>query len=363
MFNTRVSIIIVVATFIVADVLPIACLGQEPNGSDYVELFERGLRECHRCRNPYLCLSSESVSAIFILDDPNAIPFLAYVLKNGQFWPREKQYYKEPHLAKCYAAMCLGRTKDSAALEPLVEALRTVDENETREEYVATYAAAALGLLGDPNAAQFLIEALYDERSTVSGVAAWTLGRLGELRAIEPLVNCLINLKKPKFTDDSTKYTNKEKELRAKIAKYRYRRTVYRYGKAIATIVKMELKYKELSDVQFWSDWWQKGPQFTEKRFDTIYSKWKNEKETGRPTYVVRKQFLNMVDLGIPALPFMIEKVQQGETEFIPAISILTGGKLKNTSTRAECLDWWNKKKKKWIIPFGEKLKTPSGSN
>jgi len=353
MFNTRVSIITVVATIIVTGILPIACLGQEPNGTHYVELFERGLRECHRCRNPYLCLDDTIIYANFILDDPNAIPFLAYVLKNGPFWLPKKEH----HLAKCYAAMCLGTTKDSAALEPLVEALRTVDENETREEYVATYAAVALGLLGDPNAVQPLIKALYDERSTVRGVAAWKLGTLGDLRAIEPLVNCLINLKKPKFTDDSTKYTNKEKERRAKIAKYRYRRTVYHYGKAIATIVKMKLKYKELSDVQFWSDWRQKGPQFTEQRFDTIYSKWKNEKETGRPTYVVRKQFLKMVDLGIPALPFMIEKVQQDETDLIPAISILTGGKLKDTSTRAECLNWWNKNKQKWLIPFGEKIK------
>ncbi len=25
--------------------------------------------------------------------------------------------------------------------------------------------------------------------------------------------------------------------------------------------------------------------------------------------------------------------------------------------TQAECLDWWNKNKQKWLIPFGEKLR------
>jgi len=306
------------------------------------------------------------------LNASEAIPFLAYVLKNGPFWLPKKEH----HLAKCYAAICLGMTKDSAALEPLVEALKTTDENETRE-YVAMYAAAAVRLLGDPNAVQPLIEALHDERVTIRDAAMWSLGRLGDLRAIEPIIEKLkvrqeildsqqnVPTKEEwkQLADKKRKTKEETEELKRKLKKYKENLQAYsavrHLDKILIKITKAKLApYEDDNYYKAWSNWWQGGQKLTKLRFHTIHSKWKDmKKETESERYVAGKQFLKMVDLGIPALPFMIEKVQQGEKEFISAISMLTGGKLKKTSTRAECLDWWNKNKQKWLIPFGEKIK------
>lgn len=357
------SMLVAVLLTIAAGVLPIACLGEEANSIDYVELFEKGLGECSEFRNPYAGIvlfipgpSTDKDKYVFEpihgLDDPNAVPFLIDVLENGPYWlPKEKH-----HFAKCYAAVSLGATHDSRALLPLIKAIETIDEKEN-DEYIARFAVYGLSLLEDPNVVNLLIAVLEDKRGVVRHTAVRSLGDLGVFQAIKPLTEHLLNLKKSKLDSNSVEHTDEKKALLAKIAENRYRQTVTHYGEAIAKIAKMKIEYKELSDVQFWSDWWQNGAKFTEQRFNAIYSKWKNEKETDRPKYVVRKQFFKMIDLGIPALPFMVEKVKRGEIEFIPAISKLTDGKLKKGATQAECLEWWNKNKQKWLIPFGEKLR------
>jgi hypothetical protein len=64
------------------------------------------------------------------LSDPNAIPFLINVLKNGPDWSDEElpegKSNEYRYVARCYAALCLGSTGDSRAFEPLLEILSTV---------------------------------------------------------------------------------------------------------------------------------------------------------------------------------------------------------------------------------------------
>lgn len=357
------SMLVAVLFTIAVCVLPIACLGQEAKGLNYVKLFERGLKECSEFRNPYAGIvrfipgpSTDKDKYVFEpihgLDDPNAVQFLIGVLENGPHWlPKE-----EHHFAKCYAAVSLGATHDSRALLPLIKAIKTIDENE-KDEYIARFAVYGLSLLEDPNVVSLLIAVLDDKRGVVRRQAVRSLRDLGAFEAIKPLTEHLLNIKKPKLDSNSIERTDKKKAILAKRAENRYRQTVAHYGEAIAKIAKIKMEYKEMSDVQFWSDWWQKGSKFSKQRFDVTYSKWKNEKENNRPKYVVRTHFLKMIDLGIPVLPLMVEKVRLGETDFIPAISRLTDGKLKKDATQAECLDWWSKNKQKWLIPFGEKLR------
>jgi HEAT repeat protein len=56
---------------------------------------------------------------------------------------------------------------------------------------VRTGAAWALGKLGDPRAVEPLIETLNDPKPRVRKDAAWALGRLGDDRAASPLNNLL----------------------------------------------------------------------------------------------------------------------------------------------------------------------------
>lgn len=68
------------------------------------------------------------------------------------------------------------------ALDPLIETLETEVEVPKRE-----YAAKALGLLGNSQAVEPLIEALKDEDENVRDKAAQALGEIRDERAIKPL--------------------------------------------------------------------------------------------------------------------------------------------------------------------------------
>lgn len=358
------SMLVAILFTIAVCVLPIACLGQEAKGLNYVELFEKGLRECGEFRNPYAGIvrfipgpSTDKDKYVFEpingLDDPNAVQFLIGVLENGPHWlPKE-----EHHFAKCYAAVSLGATHDSRALLSLIKAVKTVDEKE-KDEYIARFAVYGLSLLEDPNVVNLLIAVLDDKRGVVRRQAVRSLRELGAFQAIKPLTEHLLNIEKPKLDSNFIQHTDKKKALLAKRAENRYRQAVAHYGETIAKIAKMKIEYEKLTDVQFWSDWWQNGEKLTEESFNAIYSKWnKMKKETKGEKYVAHKEFNKMIDLGIPTIPFMVEKITRGEIEFIPVISKLTDGKLKKGATQAECLEWWNKNKQQWLIPFGEKLR------
>ena len=314
------SMLAAVLLTIAAGVLPIPCLGQEANSINYVELFEKGLKDCYRFRNPYGGVHEAPPE----LYDPNAVGFLIGVLKNGPQWMPEQEH----HLARCYAAVCLG------------DALNILDENENFD-FLAVYAAHGLGLLGDPNAVEALVQALQNKRVDVRISAIGVLGKLRDFRAIEPIIEA-VKKEEQCDTPDFKKFSM-YRELDAALSKM--------------TKVKFQKKYPR-KNYQLWIRWVQQGSKFMEPRFNAIYSRWKKmKKETKGEKYVARKEFNKMIDLGIPSIPFMVEKVKRGEIEFIPAISKLTDGKLKKDATQAECLDWWNKNKKKWLIPFGQKLR------
>ena len=307
----------------------------------YSELFAKGLKESTQTRNPYLGLLPRyrglknhgklRFEPIPGLDKPEVISFLVDVIRNGPKWLREQDY----HIAKCYATLCLGATKDARALGPLTEALKIVDEKE-KYEYVAKYAAIGLGLLGHPDAVEPLIKALEDKRLEVRYGVVWALGEFGDFRAINPLIK---------------KFESKEN--------YGVRAN---YGEALTKILKMKVSNENLPNHQFWVRWWKEGHKFTEERFEKIYLEWKNMKRETKIQRILAKRKLNeMSALGIAALPFMIEKVAQGDTTFISAISNLMDGELKKTATQEQCLEWWNKNKHKWLIPF-DKSKAESGT-
>jgi len=118
-------------------------------------------------------------------------------------------------LVRAYAAMSLGQIGGVPALEALVTALR-----EDRDRMVRTYAAMSLGRTGEPQAVEALMATLKDKDedeavcrmaigalgwiwdlpplirlsdrdATVRQEAAAALGRLGDKRAIEPLLAIL----------------------------------------------------------------------------------------------------------------------------------------------------------------------------
>jgi len=98
------------------------------------------------------------------------------------------------------AAESLEKIRDSQAVEPLIELLechkrwkyRDWEERglERREEqFICSKAVKCLGVIGDLRAVEPLIEALKSEH--IRAEAAEALGELGDLRAVEPLAELL----------------------------------------------------------------------------------------------------------------------------------------------------------------------------
>lgn len=61
-----------------------------------------------------------------------------------------------------------------------------------------------------------------------------------------------------------------------------------------------------------------------------------------------------MLEVGVGALPYIVERIGKGETDPIPAMSALTDGRVKQDATAGECVEWWNVHKQDWLIPWPE---------
>lgn len=107
--------------------------------------------------------------------DKNAVPHLLDALNNTEI-----------PLIQANCAQILGRIGDITALNPLIAALKTFNEDTRR------YAAEALGLLHSPQAVESLIEALNSEQSpAVLSAISIALGRLAGVCAVDPLIERL----------------------------------------------------------------------------------------------------------------------------------------------------------------------------
>ena len=88
---------------------------------------------------------------------------------------------KDWHVRK-YAAVALGKIGDERAIGHLVNALNDVDSDVRWKSLIA------LGKIGEPSVKP-LLKALKSEDWQMRGRAAEVLGRIGDERAIEPLIN------------------------------------------------------------------------------------------------------------------------------------------------------------------------------
>ncbi len=322
---------------------------------DEVERYSVVLREAlakgRKGMTPYDGIRTMEDLSSLGLDDPNGVAFLVGVLESGPNWPDTgPQSATEAHVARCYSALLLGSSKDPMAVEPLIRALHRVDANESRH-YVASYAASALGMLGGADATDALIEALGHERPVIRAVSADAISQIRDLRAVKPLIEAL---KDSTPMEDGNIHNALEQLLRLKF------RHEYRDG--LRNIAFEE--FPELGAIplrghskRLWPYWWGLEPEFSRKRFEQHYGQWRQAPGRTPPLKSAVAYYAGkVVAVGVPALPFMIDKLEDGDTEMIKLISRLTGGELEPTATRAECLQWWQTNKDKWLLPFGEPL-------
>lgn len=94
----------------------------------------------------------------------------------------------------------LGMMKSRAAVESLIDALKTEDHN------IRIAAAKSLGMIGDIRSVKPLIELLQnDNEMWACANAAWALGEIGDPEAIHPIKKALAD-KNFTYTDDDYHY-------------------------------------------------------------------------------------------------------------------------------------------------------------
>jgi hypothetical protein len=98
--------------------------------------------------------------------------------------------------------------------------------------------------------------------------------------------------------------------------------------------------------------WWPNGKKDTQDKFTKYYGQYvelkkqKNESKANEELNSIR-------NLGVAALPFLIEKIQNGDTDLIPmVVQFTTRRELPLNATQAQVLAWWEKDKQNWLVPF-----------
>ncbi|NLI16295.1 MAG: hypothetical protein GX409_08435 [candidate division Zixibacteria bacterium] len=124
-------------------------------------------------------------------------------------------------------------------------------------------------------------------------------------------------------------------------------------------------------------DWWKNGIKETKNTFDRYYSARKKFLEENN-TEEAEKQLNRIRNLGIVAIPYMIDKIKEGDLVFIETIAELTNqypskytysegdsafignlNELTNqglsaNASKDECLEWWSKNSSKYTIVKAE---------
>ncbi len=132
----------------------------------------RPILEALRCDSPDT--RGAAAGALGRMKDPRALPALLAGFKD-----------KTGHV-RASVAVALGKIDAKRGVQPLIEALEA-----DADERVRRYAAKSLGQIADPTAFEPLVAALKDEDSHVRETAASALGALGDPRAIPQLIPLL----------------------------------------------------------------------------------------------------------------------------------------------------------------------------
>ena len=90
---------------------------------------------------------------------------------------------------------------------------------------------------------------------------------------------------------------------------------------------------------------------WTKQKFDQEYNEYSEAKHSGPlPEYRISGTRTRILELGVGALPLIIDKIEKGDTNFIPVVAQLTNYTVKTDAETKEVLDWWKANKDKLTI-------------
>ena len=110
-----------------------------------------------------------------------------------------------------------------------------------------------------------------------------------------------------------------------------------------------------------WLYWWNEVREQTPELFAGHYEEWKALRDEGK-TEEAAKSLESIKNLGIDALPSVMEAVAAGDKDMVPVAAYLadvpwiTGEKASDAMTRDECVAWWNANREHYVMPPFEKI-------
>lgn len=290
------------------------------------------------------------------LETKEAIPFLLEVIDKGPSW-NDKRFTKEKeHIARCYAVLCFASTGDSRAFPILsnlllngtfIEDINSYSTYRFKEEHdIRRYAAIGLGILADSNAVDLLISILEEKNYYLKIASMFSLARIGDNRAIKPMIESADDEKFSYALDSCMSKMTKIKGFPSDVNKKDITWT-YRDFPELGIL-------KSSGYNKVWQHWLKVGKKMVQKQFEDMYSAYNADKKRNPNLKADGKRyFREIMRFGVANLPFLMEKIKQGDTGLIPIVSQLTR-EVKPEASLQDCLSWWEKNKQKWTIPFDE---------
>ena len=336
--------------------------------SKYSDLLKEAVNKARQSRAGYMIESLEFWGFVGVpkfrpfvedLDTKEAVPFLLDVIKKGPNWPKEDLvglYHQQiaPHIARCYAVLCLASIKDPQAYSVLTDLLKNGTylgdpnniDDETKQKYdIKLYAAIGLGILGDDRAVDSLITSLYNPNQLVRNQSMIALAKISDMRTIESILNATEKNKLDDFALDACLY---------KMTKYRSPNVLNRNEKTLTFLDFPEMnaiKLEENPHTKLWQHWFKTGKNLMKQKFEGKYNEYSDVKHS-RPNEksAISSTRNKIAELGVVALPLIIEKIEKGETDLTPLVSQLTNNKVKSDAEAKEVLNWWKENKERWTI-------------
>ncbi|PIZ29863.1 MAG: hypothetical protein COY42_34850 [Armatimonadetes bacterium CG_4_10_14_0_8_um_filter_66_14] len=135
--------------------------------------------------------------------------------------------------------------------------------------------------------------------------------------------------------------------------------------------------YGNQAQAALWREWWRGGEAETEAVFREGLEGWRQLRARGDtmlwtdtaslgPGYgIVRtkreltdlgRAYMRMADLGIEALPLIVDAIANGQTDLAPLVEHITAGeaRLQGSITEAikeRCAEWWSREAVRWQLP------------
>ncbi|MBP7052343.1 MAG: hypothetical protein KBE65_15125 [Phycisphaerae bacterium] len=284
---------------------------------------------------------------------PEAVPYLIQVLREGPEWTddelRSASKESPRYYARCYAALCLGLSKDPRASDPLLDVLLDtqiapfISPHPVRKDRydLRDFAAFALGDLGDCRAIEPLLAAL---RSDHFPLSIYSLLKLHAFSAVPSIIEVAVE----HDLLSTTVHSSLMYALKVHFT------LVHSHEDETWTVEEFPgLLGSSVGEIcaQLWLHWLDAGDRYARNWFDAYYSEWDTAVREQPNNHSYHNALLNkMLTGGMAATPYIIDKMKQGDERLVEAMTRLIRCWKVEGCTAAEWLQWWTDNRQQWQV-------------